>query len=189
VIRLLLLCYPRAWRRRYGGELEQLVADSGLSWSVAVDLIRAGLEERGRAVRSALTGGSGMVIGPAWRHPTGLALLALVVVSPTMLFVVGSLLAYQFGVEGLRSPIDSVNQFLAGRRIIDLALVISPAIALVLAVAPLVRLDLRDGGSGREAVVGIRLRLANVLVGATALVIGALLVWHIVVESVMEVGP
>lgn len=129
-----------------------------------------------------------MTIGPAWRHPTTVAMIALLIVAPTLMFVVGSMLAYQLGVDALRSPMDAISHWLAGRDLVDLVLVVSPAIALLLAVAPLVRLDLRTDGSGRAAVIDLRLRLANVLVGGTALAVGVMLAWHVVFETVLEVG-
>ena len=116
-----------------------------------------------------------MNTGPARRHPTSLALVAWATLVPALSFVVGSVLAYQLDVEALHSPMEAVNQWLTGRAIVDMALIVSPAIALVLAVGPLIRFELRDGGSGREAVLGMRLRLANVLVAVTALAIGAVL--------------
>jgi hypothetical protein len=185
VTRLLLRAYPRAWRDRYGDELEQLVDDIGLSPAVAMNLIRGGIRERGRALT---TGGFPMMIGAASRYPRGLALLAFVVLVPVLAFVVGSLLVYQLGVEQLRPPMESVNMWLAGVRAVDLALVLSPAVALVLAVVPLVRLEVRPAAGGREALVGVRLRAANLLVGGLAAVTGAVLVWHVLFESLMESG-
>jgi hypothetical protein len=83
---------------------------------------------------------------------------------------------------------ESANSLLNGQRLLDLVLVVSPAIALLLAIVPLVRLDFRSTELGREAVVGLRLRAANVAVALIALAVGGVLVWHIVFESVMELG-
>lgn len=188
MIRLLLLAYPAAWRRRYGEELGQLISDTGLSWASGLDLIRAGFAERGRSIRSTATGGNVMLIGPAWRHPNALAVVALVILTPTLLFVAGSMLAYQLGLASLLPPMESISNVLATARFIDLALVVAPVVALLLAVMPLVRFELRAGDGGPEAVIGLRLRLANVLVGLTALAIGALLLWHILSESVLHLG-
>ena len=38
VTRLLLACYPAAWRRRYGAELADLIEAEGLAARVAVDV-------------------------------------------------------------------------------------------------------------------------------------------------------
>jgi len=45
-----------------------------------------------------------------------------------------------------------------------------------------------NDATGREAHLGIRLRAANVIVGVLAFGIGGLLLWHILFESVMQVG-
>lgn len=130
-----------------------------------------------------------MTIGPAWRHPTGWALTGAALMAPTALFVVGSLLAYQLGIGAVNLAMESVNSWLAAQpRIVDLVLVLAPLLALLVAVVPLVRLELRQGESGREVMIAIRLKLLNLAVGVVALAVGALLVWHIVVESVLQVG-
>ena len=41
---------------------------------------------------------------------------------------------------------------------------------------------------GREAVLAIRLKAANMVVGLVALVIGGLLAWHILAETVHQAG-
>jgi hypothetical protein len=188
VIRLLLRAYPAAWRRRYGDEIVELTAETGLSWSAGVDLVRGGISERVRGSQSLLIGGNGMVIGPAWRHPTGSALAATVVMAPTLLFVIGSVLAYQLGLNAMQAQMDGINAWLSSSRVLDLMLVMAPAVALALAVAPLVRFQVREGDAGREAVLGFRLKLGNAVVAAVAVGLGALLAWHIVVESVMRAG-
>jgi hypothetical protein len=129
-----------------------------------------------------------MTIGPAWRHPTGWAVVALAVVAPTTSFVIGSLLAYQLGIGAFTSAMDSATEWLnAQSRLIDLVLVMAPAAALVLAVMPILKVNLSSGDGG-EVQVGVRLRWLNLLVGLLALAIGGLLVWHIVWESVLQVG-
>lgn len=130
-----------------------------------------------------------MLIGPAWRHPNAWAFLALAILTPTLLFVAGSILAYQFGLDSLLPPMESISNLLATARFLDLALVLAPAVALLLAVVPLVRFDVRAGaGGGREAVIGMRLRLANLVVGVTALTIGSLLLWYMLADSVHHLG-
>jgi hypothetical protein len=73
-------------------------------------------------------------------------------------------------------------------RVVDLVLVLAPLVALMLAVLPLldVRLE-RDDGAPALA-VRIRGVTANVVVAVVALVVGAVLVWHSVIESVMRTG-
>jgi hypothetical protein len=188
VISLLLRLYPRAWRERYGTELADLVDETGLTPAAAVDLTRGAITQWVLVARDALNGGNTMVIGPAYRHPRTWALAALVFLAPTLLFTVLSMLTYQFGLTGLAGLMDPVNTWLNGQRALDLVLVALPAVALLVAAAPLIRVELRHANDGREAVFGLRLKALNVLVGLLALLIGGLLVGHIVFESVLQVG-
>ncbi len=188
MISLLLRLYPRTWRERYGTELRSLVEDTGLTAGAAVDLTRGAINEWAVAARDALNGGTMMVIGPAYRHPRPWALIGLVLLAPTLLFTLLSMLTYQFGLTGLASVMDPVNAWLNGQRVLDLILVALPGIALLVAAAPLIRVELRNATDGREAVFGLRLKAFNVLVVLLALLIGGLLVGHIVFENVLQVG-
>ena len=131
-----------------------------------------------------------MTVGPAWRHPTGWAAFATLVLAPTAIFVFGSLLAYQLGVSAFASAMESASTWLQAQpRFVDLVLVVAPLAAALLALVPLLRVELRtvDGG-GRELGVSLRLRWINLLVAALGVAVGGLLVWHIVWESVLQVG-
>jgi hypothetical protein len=185
---VLLACYPAAWRRRYGDELADLIHGERMTLRVAWDVAAAGLRQRGHAVRLATSGGFLMTIGPAWRHPTAFAVIGAVLLLPTFAFVGASLLAYQLGVDPLRSVLEPVSAGLQRYRIVDLLLVAAPPLAFLAALAPLVRLGVEQREGGLEAVVAIRARRLNVVIGAVALLLAAMLVWHIVVESVMQAG-
>jgi hypothetical protein len=127
-----------------------------------------------------------MLEGPVAGHPRGLALLALVVLAPATVFVAGSVLAYQLGLTSLIGPMESINAWLAAQRVAGVVLMASPAVALLLALAPLVRLQLRAGQSGSAGVVGIQTRLANLAVASLALIVGGLIAWHAIFESIAE---
>ncbi len=132
-----------------------------------------------------------MVIGPAWRHPTGWALAGAAVLAPTLIFVGMSYLTYELGLSGLSALMEPVNEAMNRMRPLDLLLIAAPLVALLAAVVPLLRLELRRdaGADATEAVIGLRLRAANLLVGFLALAVAGLLVAHIVVESVLRIGP
>ncbi len=86
---LLLRLYPRAWRIRYGSELEELVvASSGgrVSWRVRLDVAAGGLRERARS--AGLSGDA-----PPAEQARGGALLSL---CAWALFVVGGLGVQKF---------------------------------------------------------------------------------------------
>ena len=129
-----------------------------------------------------------MTIGPAWRHPTGWAIVAFAVMVPTLVLVIGSLLAYQLGIGIFTNAMDSATAWLnAQPRLVDLVLIVAPALALLIALLPILKVNVSSGDGG-EVQVGVRLRWFNLLVGLIALAIGGLLVWHIVWESVLQVG-
>lgn len=189
MIDLLLRLYPPAWRARYGDELRDLVSETGIGPRIAFDVARAAVGERRRSLEATISGGVTMSFGPAWRHPTGWALLAVVVTLPTAVFVAGSLLAYQLGIGEMVATMESANAWLnAQPRVVDLVLVLAPLLGLLVALVPLVRLDLRPAADGREALVAVRLRPLNVAVAAVALLVGGLLVWHILAESILLGG-
>jgi hypothetical protein len=177
--RLLLSLYPRSWRERYGNELTDLIDATGLTPRVAFDVARGAARERASTARLALAGGGTMVIGPAYRHPTSWAVVALIVLAPTLTFVALSVLTYQVGLTGLVGFMEPLNQWLSGQRIVSLLLAASPAIALLLAAAPLLRLELRKNDTGGTATIDVRMKVLNVAIGLLALLVGGLLVLHV----------
>jgi len=185
---LLLRLYPRVWRERYGDELADLIDSTGLTPRVAFDVARAAANERASTARLALAGGGAMVIGPAYRHPNAWALAALAILAPTLAFVCLSILAYQLGATGLVPLMEPINAWLNSVRFADIVLVASPPLALLLAAAPLLKLDLRRGERSASAVIDLRLLALNVLVGLLAIVVSVVLVGHILAESVPQVG-
>jgi hypothetical protein len=187
MIRLLLLAFPRGWRQRYGAELRDLIDDVGLSPATAADILRTGLAQRVRGAPG-LEGAHPMVIGPAWRHPTGWAVAAALVLVPTGLFVAGSTLAYGIGVPMARDVMDPLTAALDRLRAADVILVLAPLVALVAAAAPLLRLDLRRDVASPHALVAIRLLRANLAVMAASLAVIAALGWYFIGEVVLASG-
>jgi hypothetical protein len=177
--RWLLRVYPARWRERYGDEIRELLDQTGIGPREVVDVMRGGIAERAVAARRLMAqGGMQMVIGPAWRHPTAWAAVAALLIAPSVLVLSWGLLF------NIAVPNDALETY----RALDLLLVMAPLPAVLLAMAPLVRLELRHGQAGTEAVVGLRLRAVNLLVGAVALLLGVFLAGHIVVESVLRIG-
>lgn len=195
-LRLLLTLYPPSFRRRYAAELEALVEDAALGARDALDLAAgAGLAWLRHLLRRKEIP---MLIPFAWRHPRPLAVLAAVLLVPTATVVVGSLLAYELAVPGVERGLAPLLAAVNAVRVIDLAIVVAPAVALLVAMLPLVRIGVERGGeldgqpgfaAAPSLVVGVRLVWANVAVALLALVIGGLLAGHIVTEAVLEAGP
>jgi hypothetical protein len=186
--RLLLLCYPRSWRRRYGDELLALLIDTDLTPRSALDVAVAGFRQRLHAATRSISGGIAVTIGPAWRHPTAFALVAAILLLPTFLFVGLSVLAYELNLQAVRSVIEPPMDALAKWRIIDLFLVAAPPLAAMAALAPLLKVGIDRRAGTLEALVTIRALALNVCVALVALALAGMLIWHIVVESVMEAG-
>jgi hypothetical protein len=60
--RWLRACYPRAWRERYGEELEELIVlaagGASISWGIRLDVLRAAARERARCALGLGPGGA-----------------------------------------------------------------------------------------------------------------------------------
>lgn len=187
--RLLLRLFPASWRARYGQELRDLMAETGLTPRIAADVARAGLAEQIRTLRDTFAGGTSMVVGPAWRHPTAWAVVGLIALAPTLL-VIGMSIAtpYQLARVGLLELVDSLQLMLNTNRAADLLVVLLPALAALTAAVPLIRLGYTRVDGVAQASLSVRLRALNIVIVVAALAIGCLLVGHILFESVMQVG-
>jgi hypothetical protein len=179
--RLALRAYPAAWRRRYGGEIHDLIQESDSSLADAADLARAAVSEQ-------LAGGDPMRVAPAHRHPVPFALAAAAVLAPTLAIVVLSVIGHELGVTAVGTVVDGWLRWVDRVRIVDLALVVAPLIAFVLAVLPLVDLRLERLDAAPAVAVRVRAVTGNMLIAVLALLVGAALVWHIVVESDLRLG-
>jgi hypothetical protein len=185
---LLLRCYPAAWRQRYGDELLDLLSDLSLTPRVVLDVAASGLSLRVRAARHALQGDTVMTIRPAWRHPTAFAVIGALLILPTFLFVAASLLSYELGMTAIRDAVAPIQATVTSARVVDLFLVLAPALAALAAIAPLVRLGLERRDGTLQAVLTVRALAFNVVVGLVAIGVGGVLVWHILVESLVQAG-
>ncbi|HEX6473650.1 MAG TPA: hypothetical protein VF114_01020, partial [Candidatus Limnocylindria bacterium] len=186
--RLLLRSYPAAWRRRYGDELLDLLAEDPLTPRVVLDVAATGLRLRGRAARRALQGDTVMTIRPAWRHPTAFAVVGALLILPTFLFVAASLLSYELGFTAIRDVVAPIQAAITSVRLVDLFLVMAPALAALAAIAPLLRLGWERREGTLQAVLTVRALGLNLAVGLLAIGLGGVLIWHIVVESVLQAG-
>ena len=179
--RLALRLHPRAWRERYGLEMSGLIEDSDSSLADAADLARS-------ALRAHATGGAPMRFEPAYRHPGPWALVAGLVLLPTFAVVALSYIGHELGFSAVASVVDPWIAQLDEVRILDLLLVLAPAIAFILAVLPLLDLRIERDEPGPALAVRVRAVPANLVVGLVALLVGAALLAHIVVESVLRLG-
>ena len=173
--------YPRAWRARYEDELRDLVEDADVGVGSAMDLVAA-------AAREHVSGGTPMRFEPAHRHPSAFAIGALAIMAPTLILVVLSIIGHELGVSAVAKIVDPALVTITTPRIVDVGLVIAPAVAAVLALLPLLDVRLERGDEGQLVALRIRALPLNLVVGAVALLLGAILVVHIVAESVLHAG-
>lgn len=185
MIRRLLRLYPRAWRKRYGDEVEELVASTGgPSVMTAVDLVRGAVGERIRLARRRLAGRPPMTTGdrPGWGS-AALAVAGFAALVPTLLFMSFSVLIYNLSVplETTRPVVETSISIVP----VSIGFVVLPFVALALSAAPLIRLSIRSDADRDEAVIrlglrSLRARLGNLVVTAlAAAAIVILVVYHL----------
>lgn len=180
----LVRLYPATWRRRYEGELHDLVDDGDAGIRDAVD-VAAG------AASQHLREGATMRFEPAVRHPHAFALLAALVIAPTAAVVVVSLIGHELGVTAVATLTDPLVAALdSAPRVVDLGLVLAPLLAFGLAALPLFDARVERGNGGDRPALAVRIHAVglNLVICAVAAIIGAALVGHILVESVLQVG-
>ena len=127
-----------------------------------------------------------MLANPLQRHPTSLALLAMVVVAPSLVFVVFSLLAYQVGVPGLAARMEPIIQAINALGWVDPILVLAPFVAFVISLAPLVRIGFTREGPELRVTVGVRAQALNLVVLMVCVVLGGILANYLLVEFLHE---
>lgn len=171
--------YPTWWRHRYAAELRDLLADTDAGIGEALDLAAGAFNQH-------LSGGAHMRVETAHRHPSAFAIVASLIMAPTFAFVTLSLLGHELGVSAVASAVDPVIATVTAARIVDLALVVAPLIALVLAALPLLDARLEYGMGGRLLAIRLRALPGNLAVMGVALTLGAALVAHVVAESVLR---
>lgn len=160
--------------------------------STVLDLVRGAFAERARAVWRLIAvtpipdGGPPMLEHPLQRYPTSLALLALLLVAPTFLFALVSLLAYQIAVPGLAATVEPAIEALTALRGVDLFLLAAPFLASLLAVVPLVGVGLGRADGELRVTISLRPRALNVAVLILCVLVGGLLVGYLVSEFLFE---
>ena len=188
----LLRLYPSAWRARYDEEAGDLLDELPTDRSMVLDLVRGAFAERARAIWRPIpltpipAGGPPMLKHPLQRHPTSLALLALLLVAPTFLFVLVSLLAYQIAVPGLAASVEPGLEAFTASRWVDPFLLGAPFLAFLVAVVPVVGIGLGRADGALHLTISLRARALNVAVLSLCVLVGGLLVAYLVSEFLFE---
>ena len=179
--RVALRLYPGAWRDRYAAEVAGLIDDTDAGIGDATDLARS-------MIRAHMNGGAQMRSELAYRHPGAFAAVATLLLVPTLAIVALSLLGHELGVTAIADAVDPWIARIDTVRPLDLALVVAPLAAFLLAVVPLLDLRLERDEGGAALALRVRAITANLVVGCLALLVGGALVAHMVTESVLAVA-
>ena len=118
------------------------------------------------AARQHIIGGAPMRFEPARRHPFAFAIAGLVIMAPTLVFLTLSLIGHELGFSAVASVVDPIIVSVTKPRVVDLALVGAPLIALALAVLPLLDLRVESNDEGPTLALRVRALTANVIVAS-----------------------
>ena len=193
VYRVLLLAYPREFRREYGSRMEQAFGDLyreayerggrrgiTLLWALTIsDLARTAVEQR---------------ITPRADHEEvamydrRLAVVGCVLLLAPLYFVSASLLKYGLGIGFLFDPLEAIL-FVAGRRVVFN--VVSPfvflgglCLALALNIYAVARLNVRREEGTIVSTVRVKLRLSNIAVAVVSILLLTMLIGYVFLENV-----
>lgn len=127
-----------------------------------------------------------MLANPLQRHPTSLALLALLLVVPSLLFVAFSLLAYEVGVPGLAVRMEPIVRATTEPLWVDPFLLLAPFVAFLIALVPLVRIGFTTEGPELRITIGVRARALNLAVLVLCVLLGGSLASYLLIEFLYE---
>ena len=192
VYRVLLLAYPREFRREYGPQMEQAFGDLyrqacergrrrgiGLLWALTIsDLARTAVEQR---------------ITPRADHEEvaiydrRLAVVGSLLLLAPLYFVSASLLKYGLGIGILFDPLE-VFLSASGRRVVFN--LVSPfvflgglCLALALNTYAVARVNVRREERTLVSTVRLKLRLSNIAVAAVSILLLATLLGYVFLEN------
>ena len=166
LIRACLRLYPRSWRDRYGDEILVLVEDAGAGIGDLIDLAVGGFGRRANDLQR----GAPTPTFVRW----SILVLAVVVAMPTAVFIGYQLLNPNVGLV----PPGYANWLIP----------LLPAVALLIALAPVVRVQVRRDEAGvttvTTRVLPMRRALAAVVIFCLALL--AVVVAYGISENLLE---
>lgn len=177
--RVVIGLYPRTWRHRYEDELRDLVEEVDVGVAGVVDLVSA-------AARQHTSGGIPVRFDAAHRNPSAFAVGAFALMSPTLALVTLSIIGHELGVSAVAQVVDPALVAITTPMIVDVALLVAPAAALVLALLPLIDARVEHGDEGQLVAVRVRALPLNLAVGAIAVLLGAILVVHTIAEALLH---
>jgi hypothetical protein len=183
VLVLLIRLYPRRWRERYEGEMLALLEASDPRPADVVDLVAWSVRAWIGSRPSELVGGTLAVLDRSSAYAGRLALVGLLVLLPTMTLILLSILKYMLGIPG---PFDAmepaVTPFVTnplGETVVTLA----PYVALLLALVPTVRVDVRWRESRLAGSIAFSAPAASVLLAGASTAVAGVMILYWVAEN------
>jgi hypothetical protein len=183
-LRMLLRLYPRRWRQRYEDEVLALLEERSPRPGDLVDLIAWSLRAHLGSRPIELLGGAFAVIERSSAHATRLALVGLLVLLPTLILIVLSILKYVLGIPAPFDALEPVVTPLVTHPIGETVVTIAPYIALLLAVVPTVRVDAGWRRSMLAGSIGFSAPAASILVAAASATVAVVMILYWVAENV-----
>jgi hypothetical protein len=182
-MRLVIRLYPRQWRERYESEVLALLEASDPRPGDLVDLVAWSVRSWIASRPPELVGGALAVLDRSSAHAGRLALVGLLVLIPTLTLILLSILKYILGIPG---PFDAVEPTVTpfvthplGETVVTLA----PYVALLLALVPTVRIEVRWRESRLTGSIAFSAPAASVLVAAASTAVAVVMILYWVAEN------
>lgn len=183
VLVLVIRLYPRRWRQRYESEVLALLAASEPRPGDLVDLIVCGFRAWTPGRPSLLVGGALSVLYRSSAHASRLALIGLLVLLPTLTLIVLSILKYILGIPGPFDAVEPTVTPFVTHPVGETAVTLAPYVALLLALIPTVRVQVRWHASRLAGSIAFSAPAANVLVAAASTAVAVFMVLYWVAEN------
>ena len=136
----LIQLYPAQWRERYGAEFSALLEELPSSPRVVLDVFLSAITARLAQLPGHFAGGSLDLSGPK-----GNAILAVVLMVPSIILVLAFALKFKVGVAGPFDAISGPSQAIA---VLHYFLVFAPWLSVALVSRAMVRPSVRGSGAG-----------------------------------------
>ena len=182
-LRAVVRLYPSHWRRRYETEMLALLDETDprlgdfvdlLAWSVRAWLSRGPLH---------VLGGVIAVLERSSAHAHRLAVVGLLVLLPTLTLVLLSILKYVLGVPGPFDAVEPVVTPLVTHPIGETIFTLAPYLALLFAIVPTMRVDVRWRESRLAGSIAFSAPPASILLAAASAVVAVVMGVYWVVEN------
>ncbi len=165
---LVIRLYPRRWRQRYESEVLGLLGASKPDLRDLVDLAVWGIRSRLASRPSLRFGGTLAMIDRSAAYADRLALVGMLVLLPTLTLIVLSVLKYVVGIPGPFDAVEPTVTPFVTHPIGETAVTMAPYFALLLALVPTTRVDIRWRESRLTGSIAFSAPFASLLVAAAS---------------------